>query len=317
MPHTDDSATINYQQVLVRAGLVLLGLAGLLSAQTPKRPGYVGSDTCLACHSDLGKNFEHSTHHALETNQKKGWQGQSCEACHGPGAKHAESTSPSDIIRPNKLTGAKADNVCLTCHQNQHTSVGRIQSGHAHSAVSCVQCHSVHGTEPESLVKRSQPAINKLCSGCHMSEASQFRKPYTHRIQQNAMSCVDCHNPHGGVKPGNMQLVSANEPGCFRCHGDKRGPFPYEHAVVRIEGCNACHEPHGSANPRMLTRHQVWLVCVECHSNVASPGAAGSNVKFLGGPLPSFHNLKTAQYQNCTTCHTKVHGSYADATLLK
>jgi predicted CXXCH cytochrome family protein len=33
----------------------------------------------------------------------------------------------------------------------------------------------------------------------------------------------------------------------------------------------ACHQPHGSANPRMLTRHEVRFVCLECHSNLPTP----------------------------------------------
>jgi hypothetical protein len=33
---------------------------------------------------------------------------------------------------------------------------------------------------------------------------------------------------------------------CVKCHGDKRGPFTFEHAPVRLEGCGACHQPHGS-----------------------------------------------------------------------
>ena len=30
-----------------------------------------------------------------------------------------------------------------------------------------------------------------------------------------------------------MRTFAASEPGCFRCHGDKRGPFTFEHAPVR------------------------------------------------------------------------------------
>ena len=64
------------------------------------------------------------------------------------------------------------------------------------------------------------------------------------------------------------QTFAANEPGCFKCHGDKRGPFTFEHAPVRFESCATCHEPHGSANPRMLTRPVVQQVCLECHANL-------------------------------------------------
>ena len=97
---------------------------------------------------------------------------------------------------------------------------------------------------------------------------AQFQKPFHHKLPEGAMSCVDCHNPHGSIRPAMTQIFGANEPGCFNCHGDKRGPFTFEHAPVRFEGCPTCHEPHGSANPRMLDRPQVQLVCLECHANL-------------------------------------------------
>jgi DmsE family decaheme c-type cytochrome len=111
-----------------------------------------------------------------------------------------------------------------------------------------------------------------------------------------------------------MQTVSANEPGCFKCHGDKRGPFVFEHAPVRLEGCTACHEPHGSANPRMLTRGEVRMVCLEYHSN--TPPAMTAS-KTLGGIPPAFHDLRNPRFRNCTMCHVKIHGSNVHEELLR
>ena len=39
----------------------------------------------------------------------------------------------------------------------------------------------------------------------------------------------------------------------------------------------------------------------------------------LGGwrIAPAFHDLRLPQYQNCTVCHQKIHGSYIDRNLLK
>ncbi len=159
---------------------------------------------------------------------------------------------------------------------------------------------------------RKTDATNKLCASCHLNEWAQFQRPFHHKLPEGDMSCVDCHNPHGSIRPAMLQSFAANEPGCFKCHGDKRGPFTFEHAPVRFEGCQACHEPHGSANPRMLTRADVRFVCLECHANLPS-----STVKVMGVVPPSFHDLRSPVFQNCTVCHQKIHGSHVDRNLLK
>ncbi len=284
-----------------------LAFAAVLYADQPAKPGYVGSAACQTCHPDVFAAFQKNPHHAVESEAKRGWKGMACESCHGPGAKHAESANAADIMNPAKLPAAKADRDCLKCHLNQPTQVGRILSSHAKDGVACTACHAVHEGQ-ERLHPVLKADINAKCASCHVAEWAQFQRPYRHKLPEGAMSCVDCHNPHGSFLPGMIQTVAANEPGCFRCHGDKRGPFTFEHPPVKTEGCRACHEPHGSANPRMLTRHEVRLVCLECHANIAFTTK-------IGGVPPAFHDLSNPRYQNCTICHTKIHGSYVSDVL--
>jgi DmsE family decaheme c-type cytochrome len=253
-----------------------------------------------------------SPHARVDTDKRRGFEGRACESCHGPAQKHSESASAEDIRQPAKLAAAAADQICLTCHRNEPTHVGRLESSHAKNQVSCVTCHKVHG-KPEELVARGAAVINKECASCHSDVWAQFQEPNHHRVPENAMSCVDCHNPHGSARPAMQQSFAASEPGCFTCHGDKRGPFAFEHAPVRFEGCATCHEPHGSVNPRMLTRAQVRFVCLECHANLP----ANNSVQTAGVVPPAFHDLRSPRYQNCTVCHQKVHGSHIDRNLLK
>ena len=295
------------------AGIVLA--SGLtISAAPAESPGYAGSETCKTCHEEIYNNLQKTPHFAIETGARKGWAQKSCESCHGPGAKHAESASADDIRNPAKLSAAEVDRICLTCHLNQNTTGGRIASGHARDQVGCTTCHSVHGEGGAKLVEHAKAAINARCSACHLTQWAAFNRPYKHRLPEGAMSCVDCHNPHATYTADTLQKAFGNEPGCLRCHSDKRGPFVFEHAPVRLEGCAACHEPHGSANPRMLVRHEQRLVCLECHSNL--PNATLQNAT-LGGVPPAFHDLRITRFQNCTICHVKVHGSYVDRTLLR
>ena len=59
----------------------------------------------------------------------------------------------------------------------------------------------------------------------------------------------------------------------------------------------------------MLTRSTVAQLCLECHSNITGTT--------LGSQPPSLHDLRSPRYQNCTTCHTAVHGSNVSPRLLR
>jgi DmsE family decaheme c-type cytochrome len=291
----------------------LMAIAAVSAAGQDSPSTRAGSEACQACHEDISNAFAKNPHHSIETDSKRGWKGQACESCHGPAQKHTESASVEDILNPAKLTAVAADKICLSCHLNQPTHVGRLQSSHAKDQVSCTTCHKVHANGPFGLVARKAAAVNAQCATCHTSVWSQFQKPFKHRLPEGAMSCVDCHNPHATFTADSMRSSFGNEPGCLECHSDKRGPFVFEHAPMRLEGCAACHEPHGSANPRMLVRHEQSLVCLECHANLSAATANGK----IGGVPPAFHDLRSSRFQNCTVCHSKIHGSYVDRTLLR
>jgi DmsE family decaheme c-type cytochrome len=276
--------------------------------EPPKAKEFVGAEICGTCHEDIAKGFVKDRHHAIEFNKK--FEGKSCEACHGPGSIHAESVDPKDIIRKN---GA----ACASCHVNQAARSNRAQAGHTRNNVDCFACHNtMHKPVPVGLAKTRATTAN--CSSCHTNVQAQFAKPHRHPVTQPTavMGCVDCHDPHGGPLPKMTRSVHAAETNCVKCHGDKRGPFVFEHAPVRLEGCASCHEPHGSANPKMLTRQEERFVCLECHSNIGAP-RAGASANVSGGVPPAIHDLRSPRFRSCSTCHVKVHGSHANRSFLR
>ena len=202
---------------------------------------------------------------------------------------------PTSAI-PSTIAPAETDRICLTCHLNQPTHAGRILSSHAKNQVACTACHKIHANGPFGLVARKPAAVNELCAGCHVSVWAQFQKPYTHRLVQNAMSCVDCHNPHGSFRPGHDAVhFRRTSRDAFKCHSEVRGPFTFEHAPVRFEGCGTCHEAHGSANPRMLTRQDVRAGLPGLPRESAHQGTAVANAaRVLGVVPPAFHDLALA-----------------------
>lgn len=324
------------------ASISLIVLLPSLVLSAPKKAhtdkeGYAGTEACLVCHEDMGKAELKTRHGVIETDAKRGWKGQSCESCHGPGAKHGEAAEAKFILNHTKATPREADASCLSCHKNQATHAGRISGSHAKVQIACVSCHSVHHAQndsslplfrdqserlPAAFARLALPTtrstkVTELCASCHAGAWASFQRPHSHAVSQGAMSCVDCHNPHGTSRPFGLNTTARTtnvEPGCFKCHADKRGPFAFEHAPVRMEGCSACHENHGSANPRMLNRAEVSHLCLECHSNTP----ANTNRTGTLGTVPTgFHDLRSPVYRNCTTCHTKVHGSHISRDLLR
>jgi DmsE family decaheme c-type cytochrome len=135
------------------------------------------------------------------------------------------------------------------------------------------------------------------------------------------MNCSDCHNPHGspaatwrmGIRPRMVAHSLGNEEACLKCHTDKRGPFAHEHPAVRVDGCESCHSPHGSTNAKLLKRTSVFTTCLECHNGA---GTFGRQADGITQQSPT-HDMRNPRYQNCTTCHVRIHGSNADRLFLR
>jgi len=268
---------------------------------------YVGSDACMACHEDVFKKWETTPHYKTTLDARGGPAKQGCESCHGPGAEHVGGGGDKTKIKVfTELGTRKITETCQSCHQYgvEHSNFNR--TAHANNDVSCISCHSVHKPkEAQFLLVKAQP---DLCYSCHLDKRAEFKKPFRHRVDEKLVKCTDCHNQHGGFLTAQLRATNAQDTTCFKCHVEKAGPFVFEHAPVKSEGCVACHSPHGSTNPRLLKRSQINLLCLECHtlsSDIASPPPAG----------PA-HN-QTQKYQACTLCHVTVHGSNHSAVFFK
>jgi DmsE family decaheme c-type cytochrome len=266
---------------------------------------YVGAETCKTCHEEQAKSYDSGPHWKTTLGKHKGPEFQGCEACHGPGKEHAESADPAKIIRFGGLSREESSKRCLTCHEFGEEHSNFLRSQHLKNNVGCIDCHSVHSPKVNrELLKAAQPT---LCYSCHLEVKPDFSKPFHHRVNEGLINCSDCHNQHGGFMRHQLRSTASQDMVCFNCHTDKAGPFAWEHAPIKTEGCVACHTPHGSSNPRLLKRSNVNLLCLECHTlTIDAPAPAA----------PSFHN-QASKYQACTMCHTSIHGSNSDHDFFK
>ena len=317
-----------------------VALALPLSAQTtPKPPNhYVGSTVCKTCHPDVNLNFYKNPHFKSVASGKEAPEKTGCEGCHGPAGDHvalylaaqqtalfkAPASGPKATIAAfSGFSPEQTLEACLSCHSKDISRANIRSSPHTDANVVCTSCHSIHKpATPKFLLAKQQ---TELCFSCHASQRAQFEMPSKHRVNEGVVQCSDCHNPHGsnpssGAGSGSMGSGSAmlqpafdNEQPCLKCHADKRGPFVFEHASVRVEGCTACHVPHGSTNAKLLTRPVVFTLCLECHNGAGTFGRENNGVF----RTDSTHNLLDPRYQQCTLCHVRIHGSNADPTFLR
>ena len=291
----------------------------LLPDETIKPGGFTGSQVCRTCHPDITSTFFKNPHNKSLLNASLPPSAQGCESCHGPGQKHIENRGGKTTIQAFSLMQPKQIlEACLTCHNQTLSRANIRRSSHSTADIVCTSCHSIHKSPtPKALLAKRQ---TELCYTCHTDVRAQFSLPFKHRVNEGFMNCTDCHNPHGGSaptwrtasRPRMMEQALSNEEPCLKCHVDKRGPFVFEHAAVRVDGCESCHQPHGSANPRLLKRPTTFAVCLECHNGGGS-GRTGAGVPIQ---FPS-HNMADPRFHNCTSCHIRVHGSNGDQYFLR
>jgi DmsE family decaheme c-type cytochrome len=305
--------------------VIILAVPSLVSAgggqsAPASPPGFVGSIVCKTCHPDIWLNFYKNPHYRSLASGKEPPERTGCEGCHGPGKAHVEARGGKPTIRAfSVMTPSQVLDRCLACHDKDLTKANIRRSAHTLAEVACTSCHSIHKSPgPKFLLANRQ---RDVCYGCHASVRAQFSMPFKHRVNEGFMNCTDCHNPHGapaaawrmGGRPRMMEPAMANEEACLKCHSDRRGPFAFEHAALRVDGCETCHNPHGSTNARLLRRPAVFVLCLECHNGAGSFGRRPGGI-----PAQSpAHNTTQPRDQNCTTCHTRIHGSNADPFFLR
>lgn len=270
---------------------------------------YLADDpkTCLMCHSEGGpapaEDIMHGAH-AVTGNSRspfaKGNHG--CQSCHGPSSEHMSrapdgSRPPPPMVFDEGEPQAQGDAVCLSCHE-QDTGHHWQGSAHEFAEVSCTACHSVHDPNDRATGPQGDTGI---CLDCHQRERAELHFASSHPMDSGQMACTDCHAPHGGPGPAAMFEHTINDQ-CYQCHAEKRGPFLWEHAPVS-EDCTLCHKPHGSNHRDLLQARTPWL-CQQCHMAPFHPSSAES-----GTGIPPRGASANMLGQDCSNCHSRVHGS--------
>jgi hypothetical protein len=186
-----------------------------------------------------------------------------CEACHGPGAAHATSHDPADILNPGRFTGVegikRANEVCGTCH-SRGASI----------------------TLPGMSLPMQAPA---LLSG---SAAIPFLPGNNLLNDLGAAGAFVTLTTTASNFWGSVHFAAADVNGKFPLYTASKnnhqqymdigqGPHAAESSVVP---CFGCHSPHSAANRHMIattvkeggvtkvtgTKEENDTLCLACHA---------------------------------------------------
>jgi predicted CXXCH cytochrome family protein len=230
---------------------------------------------CAGCHST---GSDHYTQSWTELNI-------SCESCHGPGKKHAESLAKSDIVNPARLSVERSIEVCLACHQAGKPDVKEYawpvgyQPGKKLSDF-------WKGFEPEAG-KQTPEFWNNGTAHKNRVQGNTFLQSVMHG---QGLQCSNCHDAHGSRYQSMTIKSAATNALCLTCHGPGKFVGPkfqdiseHTHHLATSTGsqCINCHMPKTGEN-------SVGAEARDHTFNFVSPAVSIDN------PNPN----------SCNLCHT-------------
>lgn len=276
----------------------------------------VSDGTCQECHSPHNSAnekllIEKDELLCFKCHSQQPFKGKNI---HQPVAEGCSSCHPAHgSIAAGLLTHPKED-LCASCHSLEAKSFVDKHGGFSVTK-NCLECHSVHSSDQNSLLKKivHDPVAELECGSCHegpqkadaalVSAAAELCLQCHDDVDTAAKDahepmaggdCLECHSPHASDFSGMLAIPS--EALCFQCHEfNFLGPEPEKpgkgsaHTIVAEGDCQSCHSPHqAEAGQSKLLKAPAEQLCLECHDDVAAEKTV---------------NHPPVQEGLCLTCH--------------
>jgi hypothetical protein len=165
---------------------------------------------CFNCHTTPAAG-------ATRAQLERAAPGVSCEACHGPGARHVAAARAKDLRDPQIFSPSGLDALelsqefCGACHQSFDTVMSLAEQGGAANIrfqpyriynspghliddrrMSCTGCH-----DPHDQLQRDEAYYDSKCLACHLSNSKE-RKTELRSAPACPVAtkqCASCHMP--------------------------------------------------------------------------------------------------------------------------
>ncbi len=203
---------------------------------------------CATCHTTGYRVLAVNTDNAV-TQWTLREKNVGCEACHGPGEKHAATGAKRDIFNPANASLAESSKVCGYCHvrvENKrflspegnpseflpHPVLGEsYKAGIDDWTRWYPDKVLIPGVQAEDLISQNHPGtdlnnaffVDEAAQRSGFFEARKHRQEYQEHLQsahhkKNVAGCVTCHAAHASArKPEPVKAADS----CKACHGDK------------------------------------------------------------------------------------------------
>ena len=326
-----------HKQIKIAVMIVgILGISGIIltgcqqGGQTPQEPTsnqpiqtkatYVGTRTCVTCHSNVGNEFTTTSHaHAFKSlsdyTLDKDYTVKIFDA------ENKDSAVSADIkITADTTLGVMMDHYIVAKapegFKEKYYRIGALKKldsgkysiepaskgdynkdGNAEdwgaANYSCGSCHSpglAAGTEE----------LGMSCESCHgpgSIHATAENKKGSYPI--TAQTCLTCH-PLEPAKDSTTGAITAQN------HYGTRGFYATKHYTSQqLNSCLTCHNPHNAnQSGKMILKDKTPDLCNTCHAEHKFDDAAVSNV-FWKNPVDahghitadhSFYQIKSSDY---------------------
>lgn len=205
--------------------------------------------------------------------------GVACEDCHGPGARHVESTDGTDVFRPKQAPAALALSACAQCHGPRNPLFPLFDADHRF--------------RPGQRYDDFYDPVVVLIAGRHSGDFFADGRPKSSSFEYQALlqsacwrqggaTCLSCHAaPHDAAAPD--ELRAAGDESCRGCHAAvfAAGRAHTQHRAAAAQSCRACHMPKVVTGvlatfadhaldvpvPANTKRHGVPNACGTCHAD--------------------------------------------------